>query len=189
MAQEIKPQRVTVRAVLSYVNVFEPYKDANKPDDKPKYKCMLLIDKSNKADIAKIKAAIKHVESEMITAKYAGKAPKKAIKNTLGDGDEDKEGEEYENRYYINVSKHIKPAIVDRRRDPITDPEELYSGCVANVVIEFYYYWRDDSKGITASLEAIQKVSDGTPLGASRVKADEVFEVMDDEEFDEDDLD
>lgn len=189
MATENKSvTRITVKAVLSYVNVFEPYVDP-KGKDKPKYKCLLLIDKDDKASVAKIKNAIKAVEEKMITEKYAGKAPKKKISNTFGDGDEDKDGEEYENRYYINVSKHVKPAIVDRRLRPITDTEEVYSGCVANVCIEFYYYWMDESKGITASLEAIQKISDGAPLGASRVRAEEVFTEMEEDDEDIDDLD
>ncbi len=191
MATENKSAtRVTVRAVLSYVQVFEPYRDPKKPEDKPKYKCLLLIDKSDKASVSKIKGAIKTVEAKMILEKYAGKAPKKAIPNTFNDGDEDKEGEEYENRFYINVSKTVKPIIVDRRRNPITDPEEIYSGCVANVAIDFYYYWREDAKGITASLEAIQKVSDGEALGASRVRAEEVFDEMEDEDDEDyDDMD
>jgi len=190
MATENKSAtRVTVRAILSYVNVFTPYIDAKKPEEKPKYKCLLLIDKDDKASVSKIKAAIKAVEARMITEKYAGKAPKKAIPNTFNDGDEDKEGEEYENRYYINVSKQVKPAIVNRKLQPITDPDEIYSGVVANVAIDFYYYWMESSKGITASLEAIQKISDGEPLGASRVRAEDVFEEMEEDDEDYDDLD
>jgi len=190
MAKETtNPARVTVRATLSYVQVFKPYVDPKKPDDKPKYKCLLLIDKSDKASVKKIKDAIKAVEAKMITEKYAGKAPKKAIKNTFIDGDEEKEGEEYEDRYCINVSKHIKPKIFDRKLNPITDEEEIYSGVIANVAIEFYYYWREDAKGITASLEAIQKVADGEPLGASSVRAEDVFEAIEDDEEDYDDMD
>ena len=191
MATENKSStRVTVKAVLSYVQVFEPYRDPKKPDDKPKYKCLLLIDKSDKASVTKIERAIKAVEAKMITEKYAGKAPKKAIPNTFNDGDEDKESEEYEDRHYINVWKYNKPTVVDRKLRPITDPEDLYSGCVANVAIDFYYYWGDESKGITASLEAIQKIGDGEPLGASRVKAEDVFnEIEEDEDEEYDDLD
>lgn len=189
MAQLLeKPYRVTVKAVLSYVNVFEPYIDPKKPTEPGRFKALLLIDKSNKTDVRKIEKAIAYIEDKMITEKYAGKKPKKAIPNTFNDGDEDKEGEEYENRYYINVAKHRKPVIVDRRKDPITDPDEIYSGCIANVCIEFYYYWRDDAKGITASLEAIQKIGDGEPLGAGRVRAEEVFEDLDDEDEEYDDL-
>ncbi len=176
--------RVTVRALLSYVSVFKPYTDPKRPDEKPKYKCLLLIDKSDKASVAKIKAAIKEVEEKMITEKYAGKRPKKEIKNSFNDGDEDKDDEIYENRFYINVSKTTKPKIVDRRRNLITDEDEVYSGCIANVAIEFYYYWREDSKGITASLEAIQKVSDGEPLGVANVRVEDVFDELDEEEFD-----
>jgi len=190
MATENKSvTRVTVRAVLGYVNVFKPVIDAKKPEAQPKYKCMLLIDKSDKASVSKVRAAIKAVEAKMITEKYAGKAPKKGIPNTFNDGDEDRDGEEYEGRYYINIWKYIKPAIVDRKMNPITDPEEIYSGVVANVAIDFYYYWGDESKGITASLEAIQKISDGEALGATRVRAEEVFKELEDDEEDYDDMD
>lgn len=196
MAEAVKsPTRITVKAVLSYVQVFEPYTDPKKPKDKPKYKCMLLIDKSDKESVRKIKSAIKAVEEKMITEKYAGKRPKKAIPNTFNDGDEDREGEEYENRYYMNIWKYNKPAVVDRKLNPITDPEELYSGCIANVCIDVYYYWGEESKGITASLESIQKISNGEPLGASRIRPEDVFEELEDEDDedydydDEDDLD
>jgi hypothetical protein len=188
MADQKNATRVTVRAVLSYVNVFEPYIDP-KGKSKPKYKCLLLIDKTDKESVAKIKKAIKLVEDKMVTEKYAGKMPKKGIDNTFIDGDAEKDGEEYEGRYCINVSKHVKPVIVDRRRNPITDEGEIYSGVVANVAIEFYYYWMDESKGITASLEAIQKVADGEPLGAARVRAEDVFDEIDEEEEDLDELD
>lgn len=190
MATENKSAtRVTVKAVLSYVSVFKPYKDPEDPDDKGKYKCLLLIDKDDKTSVSKIQKAIKAVEEKMITEKFAGKRPKKAIKNIFKDGDEDKEDEIYENRYYMNVSKHVKPAIVDRKLNPITDEDEVYSGITANVCIEFYYYFRKDGQGITASLEAIQKLSDGEPLGASRVRAEDVFEEMEEDDEDYDDLD
>lgn len=177
--------RITVRARLSYVNVFTPYTDPSKPDEKPKYKCLLIIDKDDKKSVSLIKNAIKAVEEKMITEKYAGKRPKKAIKNTLVDSDEEKEGEEYENTYCLNVSKHVKPQIFDRKLNPITDEDEVYSGCIANVAIDCYYYYRPDSQGITFSLEAIQKVADGEPLGVSRVRAEDVFEAIDDEDFDD----
>jgi len=181
--------RVTVRAILSYVNVFKPVADAKKPDAQPKYKTLLLIDKDDKKSVSAIRNAIKAVEARMITEKYAGKPPKKGITNTFNDGDEDREGEEYEGRYYMNVWKYNKPKIVDRKLNLITDPEEIYSGVIANVAIDFYYYWGDESKGITASLEAIQKISDGEPLGASSVRVEDVFEEMEEDDEDYDDLD
>jgi hypothetical protein len=170
---EASKTRVTVRAVLSYVNVFEPYIDPKKPTEPGKYKCLLLIDKDDKASVSKIKNAIAAAEEEMIAKRYAGKRPKKAIPNSFNDGDEDRDGEEYENRYYINVSKQRKPQIVDKRLNPIEDREEIYSGIIANVCIEFYHYWRDDSKGV---------VADGEPLGGGRVSAHDVFEEIDDED-------
>jgi len=190
MATENKSEtRIVVKAILSYVSVFKPYKDPEDPEDKGKYKTLLIIDKDDTVSVGKIRKAIKFVEEKMITDKFAGKRPKKAIKNIFRDGDEDKDDELFENKYYMNVSKHIKPAIVDRKLNPITDESQVYSGILANVCIDFYYYFRKDGQGITASLESIQKISDGEPLGASRVRAEDVFKEMEEDDEDYDDLD
>jgi len=190
--KEKSPTRVTTgKVMLSYVNVFAPYIDPKKPGEPGKYKCLLLIDKKDKETVAKIRAAIKSVETKMIAEKYAGKPPKKAIKNTLNDGGEDKDEEEYEGKFYMNVSSNRRPPVVDRNLEAITDPEDLYSGCYARVCLNFYYYWTDESKGITAGLESIQKIANGPRLGGSSSNVVEDFGddyEFEDEEEDYDDL-
>ena len=191
--KEKSPTRVTTgKVMLSYVSLFTPYIDPKKPTEKGKYKCLLLIDKKDKDTVAKIKSAIKHVEAKMIAEKYAGKAPKKAISNTLRDGDEEKDEEEYEGKYYMNVWSLRKPPVIDRDKEPITDPDKVYSGCYARVCLNAYYYWGDESKGITFGLEAVQFVSNGPRLGGGSVNIDEafgdVYEFEDEEEDEYDDL-
>jgi len=184
--KEKSPVNVTTgKVMLSYVSLFEPYIDPKKPTERGKYKCLLLIDKKDKETVAKIRAAIKAVEKQMIAEKYAGKPPKKAITNTLRDGDEEKDEEEYEGKFYMNVWSYRKPPIVDRDKEEITNPEKIYSGCYARVNLKFYYYWGDESKGITAGLEAVQFISGGPRLGGGQVDINDAF--GDDYEFEDED--
>lgn len=174
-SKEKSPTRVTTgKVLLSYVHLNKPFKDPKKPDEKPKYKLMVVVDKKDKETIAKIRAAIKYCEKKMITEKYGGKPPKKAIENSFNDGDEH-ENEELEGKYYINVWSYRKPPIVDRHREPIEDEDEIYSGMFARVCVNFYYYWGDESKGITAGLESIQKVANGPRLGGGFADVNEDF--------------
>jgi len=186
--KEKSPSRITTgKVILSYANIFEPFTDPKKPKDKPKYKCMLLIDKKDKETVKKFKDAIEFQRKKMIAEKYAGKPPKKQIEHTFNDGDVEKEEEIYEGKYYINVWSYRKPPLVDRHLNPITDPEDLYSGCFVRACLNCYYYWGDESKGITFGLESIQKVSNGERLGGGGVSAEEAF--GDDYEFEDDDED
>lgn len=174
--REKSPKRVTTgKVLLSYAYLWKPKADPDRPDEKPKYQCQIRIDKKDKQTVAAIKRAIKAVEAEMITKVFGGKTPKKAIKNTLKDGDVEKDEEEYEGIYYMNVSSNRRPPMVDRHLEPITDEEEIYSGVYARVCLNFYYYDRKDGKGITAGLESIQKVANGERLGGGGGNVEDDF--------------
>jgi len=188
--REKKPSEVTTGVVMiGYVNLFKPYVDPEKPDEAPKYKCLLYIPKKDKETVAKIKAAIKHCEEKMIAEKYAGKRPKMGIKNTLRDGDAEKDEPEYEGMYYMNVSSNRRPPVVDRRLIPISESDKVYSGCFCRVSLNFFYYFGKESKGITAGLEGVQFVRDGERLGGGGISAEDAFgddyEFEDDEDYDD----
>ena len=60
----------------------------------------------------------------------------------------------------------------------------MYSGCYANVSVNFYPYNVSGNKGVAAGLNNVQKVADGERLsGASSATDDFDFE---DAEFDDD---
>lgn len=176
---------VTGKVRLSYVHLFEPY--AANPDQPEKYSCVILIPKSDKATLKKIKAA-QDAAAEAGKAKtFNGKIPAN-LKTTLHDGDEEGDLErnpEYEGHMFMSVSSKTRPGIVDRSTNAILDSSEVYSGCFARVSINAFAYNTQGNRGISFGLNHVQKLADGDFLGG-RSKAEDDFEPLDDE--DDDDL-
>lgn len=175
---------ITGKVRLSYVHVFEPTSVGDSGDEK--YSVSIIIPKSDKETLKKIKEAINVAKENGKTSKFGGKIPAN-LKTPLRDGDEDRpEDEAYEDSYFINASSTTAPGVIDRAKKAITDPEELYSGCYGRVSINFYPFNSNGNKGIAAGLNNIQKLADGEPLGG-RVSAEVDFD--DDFDLDEDDDD
>jgi len=184
VAQPTKVITGTVR--LSYAHLFEPF--SFNDDQEPKYSVVLLIPKSDKATIKKIKAAQKAALEQGKSSKFNGKIPTN-WSNTLRDGDEEKDLEdnpEFAGHYFMTVSAKTRPGIVDRNVQPILDSTEVYSGCYARASINAFPYSVSGNKGVSFGLNHIQKLKDGEPLGG-RSNAEDDFDALDDDEFDEDD--
>lgn len=166
----------------SYANVWEP-KSAVK-DGTPKYSVSLII-KKNDPCIARIKAAIQAAYEEGADKlKGSGKeVPSfERVKNPLRDGDLERPSDEaYAGAYFINANNQNAPQIVDASRQPILERREVYSGVYGRASISFYAYNASGSKGIACSLNNLQKIRDGEPLGG-RSSAEEDF-AEEDEEF------
>lgn len=77
-------QITTGRVRFSYVNAFTPR--AAQEGAQPKYSVTLLIPKTDKNTIAKIKAAIEAAKTAYLQ-KHSGKKLPSALKTTLHDGD------------------------------------------------------------------------------------------------------
>lgn len=172
---------ITGKVRFSYVSIFQK-KSFNGEDGK--YQITLLIPKSDKKTVSKIKAAIKAATDEGITSKWNGKKPGK-LWNPLQDGDEDGKAEanpEYEGMYFVCAKSTSRPGIVDKDLNEILDPDEVYSGAYGRASITFYPY-NNSSNGIAAALNNVQKLADGDRLGSARATAEEDF--GDDEDFDE----
>lgn len=85
----------------------------------------------------KIRAAIEEAKQSGVT-KWGGKIPP-SLKLPLRDGDIDRpEDPNYAGAYFVNANSNERPGVVDRRRVPITDPLEVYSGCYVRASITFY---------------------------------------------------
>lgn len=167
---------VTGKVRFSYVQLFE----AKATDGgAPKYSVQLIIPKNDTTTLGKIKAAIAEARENFCKKNGASALPQNPI-NPLHDGDGMKPstGEPYapecKGCYVMSVScgEANKPVIVDAFGNQITDPAEVYSGCYGRASINFYGY-SNKKKGIGAGLLAIQKLSDGEPLGGSRGSADD----------------
>lgn len=182
----------TVR--LSYCNIFEA-----RPDDQgvEKYSTAILIPKSGKETLRKIKAAV-DAAKELGKSKWGGKIPANC-KTPLRDGDEERpDDENYAGHFFLNATSKNKPGIakpIGKGADgktkfaEITDSTEVYSGCYAKVSLNFYPFDAKGNRGVAAGLNNVVKVQDGDFLGGrSSVNddfANEDFdvEVEDDEDF------
>lgn len=154
---------VTGKVRFSYVHVHEPQEVEG---GKPKYSVCILIPKSDKVTVDKIKKAIEaaKIVGKSVLADKSGKMPAH-IQSVFHDGDiERPDSPECKGCYYLNANSLNKPGIVDIDRNPILDREEFYSGCYGRASINFYAYNKGMNKGIAAGLNNLQKLADGEPL-------------------------
>ena len=123
--------------------------------------------KARGGDSTPFRSAASRTAAEAVTSRPAA-APAYTYD---GDGDTDRpEDVAYENSLFFNASsnKDHRPKVLDRARTEVVDPEEVYSGCWVQAVVNFYPY-NKVSRGIGASLLAIRKIKDGEPLTGSVV--------------------
>jgi hypothetical protein len=142
----------------------------------------LLIPK-NHPQVPAIRAAIEAAKVAGAAKLGTGKA-----KSPLLDGDAMEDGEykysapENRGNYIIRASNYNRaPSAVDASMQKIIRPDDLYSGCFANVAINFYAYAKPQNKGIGAGLEAIQKVAEGERLSGGGVDPNEVFSAVEED--------
>jgi len=153
---------------------------------KPKFSVSLIIPKSDKAIIEKIKAAIesayKEGESKL---KGNGKTVPvlSTLKTPLRDGDTERPDDPaYEDAYFVNANSDTQPGIVDKACQPIIDRSEVYSGVYGRASINFYAFNSNGNKGIACGLNNLQKIRDGEPLGG-KSRAEDDFASDDDDDF------
>lgn len=167
----------------SYANVWEP-KSIN--GGAPKYSVSLIIPKSDKVTVEKIKKAIQAAYEEgQGKLKGNGKTVPalSVLKTPLRDGDlERPDDETYANSYFINANSATAPGIVDADRNTIIDRSEVYSGVYGRASINLYAFNSNGNKGIACGLNNLQKIKDGEPLGG-KSRAEDDFATEEDDDF------
>lgn len=167
----------------SYANVWEP-KSIN--GGTPKYSVSLIIPKSDTKTVEKVRAAIKAAYQEGEgKLKGNGRAVPalEAIKTPLRDGDLERPGDDaYKDSFFINANSASKPGIVDADCQQILERSEVYSGVYGRASINFYAFNSNGNKGIACSLNNLQKIRDGEPLGG-KPRAEDDFASADDDDF------
>ncbi|MCR4774578.1 MAG: DUF2815 family protein [Prevotella sp.] len=172
---------------LSYAHVFEKFVQEGGSEDSGRYQTNFLVPKDEKETLDAIHKAIESAKKKGIAEKWGGKEPKKLdISFRDGDEKEDNTGV-YENCFYANAKSNRRPQVVNRKHEPITDPEEVYSGCYAIISIDFYPYENSGNRGIACSLGNVMKWKDGEALGGNAATAEQDFDDIDDD-IDDDDL-
>lgn len=167
---------------LSFAHLFEPYANPGSADE-PKYSVTLVIPKSDTETVEKIRKAQQAALEKGKHSKFGGKIPK-AWNDTLRDGDES-DRPEYEGCWYISTraGANYPPVVVDRARNEIIDPREIYSGVYARAAIDAFAYNTSGNRGVSFQIVAVQKTKDGEPFaGGAQVKADDLFDDLGDTE-------
>lgn len=174
-----KTKVITGAVRLSYFHGWEPVSINGGP---LRYGTTVLIPKDDTETINAINLAI-DTAIEQGRTKFGGRISSKAsLKLPLRDGDAEREDEAYQGHYFLNANSRTAPQIVDRAIKPITDCDEVYSGCYARVSLTFYAFNVNGNKGIGVALGNIQKLADGEPLdGRSSAKTD--FDVVECTDF------
>ena len=185
MSYEVKNTEVVTRKPvrLSYAFLNNPRKN-NDDNSDGKYGATLLIPKSDKDTIKAIEAAIEAARAEGAANGIKGA---KNFPSPLRDGNGSRPrggeyGPECKGMMVLNSTSKNQPKVCDRNRNPIMDPDEIYSGMWANVLIKFKCFSVPGNSGISCYLNLVQKVRDDQPLGGSAPKADDVFEAIDDDD-------
>jgi len=167
---------ITGKVRLSYVSVFEM-------NDKGKYSTAILIPKSDKETLDKIKAACELVKADPKASTTWGGKFLSSFKMPLRDGDTDRDVEkspEYKGHFFMNCNTSLKPGVVDAQMNPIMDKSEVYSGCYARVSINMFPFNVDGNKGIAAGLNNVQKLAEGDTL-TGRTRAEDDFTAVEDD--------
>ena len=161
---------------LSFANIWQA-KSIN--GGAPKFSTSVLIPKSDKATLAKIKAAIEaaYEEGESKLKGNGKSVPAlSALKTPLRDGDTERPDDEaYAGHFFVNANSNTAPGVVDSDRQPILDTSEIYSGVYARVSLSFYAFNSNGNRGIACGLQNIQKIRDGESLGG-HTKAEDDFD-------------
>ena len=170
MPRLFKPQKVNgsdtallVQGRVSYEHIMTAAAPQNNPNADKVYSCALLIDKNDTETVKAIEAAIAAATVAGKEKKWGGTVPRK-LATPLTDGD-DQEREEYAGMVYFNCKSKRRPGVMGRDKQPITDPEEVYSGMWAILSVNFYPYSVTGNNGVGVGLNAVLKVADGEPLG------------------------
>ena len=178
------PTKMVIPCRISFANIWEP-RSINGSEEKYSVSC--VIPKSDRATIGRIEKAVEAAKADGKTRRWGGKIPPN-LKLPLRDGDlERPDDENYRDCMFVNASSKEAPQIVDRRKQSITDPMMVYSGCYCNISVNFYAFNTNGNRGVACSLGNIQFVKDGDRLGG-KASADADFDELDDEDVLGDDL-
>ena len=166
----------------SYANVFEPKET---PSGEMKYGISMIFLKDERS-------ALKELCQSMVNAsakKFGANAAKwpKNMRCPLRDGDEEREGKEYENSFFINAGSKNAPGIIDIYGNHITQSDGFYSGCYARATVAFYPFDVSGNKGVGTGLNNLLFVEHGERLdGASKAEDDFSSEIKEPSMSDQD---
>lgn len=172
------------------------------------YSCQVIIPKKDKVTVEAVNRAVALAAKEKLAGK--DKIPsmwKLPLRD--GDEEADEKGEHLKGHWFFNCKSKGRPGVVGTAKFTEEDlafwdaenehespdykaknrprlnklkplaPDDIKSGDYGRVSVDFYYF-ENESKGIAAGLNNVQKLKDGEALGGSRRSADEDFGDLED---------
>lgn len=207
MAGDKQPSLMTPVGICSFPNLAKPRQQTAKDKGKkPKYSTIIawtpallkreytLKDGSVVTGKDLLRALMKSA-MECLEAKHPGKAKAMVESGKLNwpfrsmeDEDEDSSHNFPDGTVWIQPATTGKPGVVDRYGDANGDPveidddeieEKVYAGCLIRATVRAYYYETDGNKGVSFSLNNVQKAGEGERLDG-RKKANKEFDALED---------
>jgi len=170
---------VTHEFRVSFPAIFEPKAFEGQ---EPKYSLVMLFDK--KTDLGtpankqrnSLKQAVKNAAEEKWGPRE--KWPKN-LRMPFRDGDEKADKQGYEGTIFVSTSSKLQPGLVGPSNQPILNPKDFYAGCYARAEVIAFAYDKAGNKGVSFSLQNIQKTRDGEAFSGRRDAAS-VFDAVED---------
>lgn len=143
----------------------------------PKYSVVMLFDK--KTDLKDLKRVVMLAATEKFGAKESWP---KGLRLPFKNGDEKTDLQGYAGTIVVNASSKQRPGVVDRQKQPILLEEDFYAGCYARATLIAFAYDKAGNRGVSFSLQNLQKLRDGEPFSGRKKAEDDFDSVMDTEE-------
>jgi len=176
-AKVLKPQNpdnparlITPPFRVAFPHVFQPNP---RQTDKEQYDVAMLFPKED-TNMDHIQASIDYIVKEDWKGKIKG------LKLPIRDGDEDPAFEDYQESHegmlVMSARTVFKPGVVDKNLEDIIDPGDFYSGCWARASITAFSYDTAGNKGVSFSLNNLQKLKEDEPFASAGMRASDEFE-------------
>lgn len=170
---------------VSFPHVFE--KHSGFEGQEPKYSLVMLFPKNT--DLKELKRAAFNAATEKWGVKE--KWPK-GLRMPFRDGDEKQDLAGYEGTIFVSASSKQRPQVVSNLKDKETgqfpriekEDELFYAGCYARATLIAFAYDKMGNKGVSFSLQNVQKLKDGDQF-SGRKNADDEFDSVEDGSADE----
>jgi hypothetical protein len=163
---------VTPMATLSFPQLFTMKPRAAKGE--PCFSCSLLF--SPEVQKTPEYKALKNACKEVFVEKFGEAAFAKGIESPFRDASE-KEYTAYDEGWvYISPWTKNKPGLVDRNRNDILAPEDVYAGQIVRAYVNPFAWEFNKRKGVSFGLNGIQILVKDAPRIDGRASLDKVFD-------------
>ena len=148
-------------------------------DDSACSASFLIDPEKQKAEIDKVKVAIKEVATEKWKDKAAALLKSMGAKGDIciHDGSEKVEYAGFEGMMFVSARSKARPVVVDRDKSPLTQKDgKPYAGCYVNASLDIWAMDNKYGKKVCASLIAVQFKDDGEAFGGGERYSEDDFE-------------